>query len=241
MADFEGFLARLTPFDLRARRAPSAAAYRARYLRSLRPLAPAQAARVRAAFAPARVDAALRRGGLALPRPWPPLRAATHADPDVEGGLPHTMSFDYREKQKGGALGAPFSIISIIEKRHVIILPDSAFAAPAGEFAATLHHEYVHVLQRAFPRHFAAWYRRWGLAEVPLAALPAALAARRRANPDAMSLFAPVDLRKIAGAPWINVYPARGPRALTDCERDPCWEHPHETVAYAVEDAFVRR
>ena len=230
MTDFESFLARLTPFDLRARRAPSVAAYRARYLRSLRPLAPAQAARARAAFAPARVDAALRRGGLALPRPWPPLRAAAHADPDVEGGLPHTMSFR--------GVGAP---------RHLIVLPDATLAAPAGEFAATLHHEYVHVLQRAFPRHFAAWYRRWGLAEVPAAALPPALAARRRANPDALSVFAPVksvdsaNSHKFTGAPWINLYPARGPRALTDCERNPRWEHPHEAVAYAIEDEFATR
>jgi len=210
---FNEFIQRLSPLDLRARGASGRAEYRRRYLGALRPPSAAERAQIARAFAPARLDMRLRRRGLALPREWPPCVVLVHENPLVEGGLPHTAGLPHTQ---GG----------------VIVLPAWEFRSP--QFAITLQHEYTHVLQRAFPAQFAAWYRaHWGVAEVPAAALGAA-AARRRANPDAMTLFAPAASAPAASAPWAALYRER-PRSLDDCECATEWEHPHERLAYELE------
>lgn len=231
---FEEFVGRLTPLDLQARGAPSRAAYRARYLSALRAATPAERRAVDAAFDPARLDAALRRQGLALPRPWPPCVVLAH-DADIEGRMPHAMSFRTRR----GALAA-----IVVDRRE--------FAQP--DFAKTLHHEYVHVLQQTFPAPFDAWYRRrWGLVRAGAARLPPALLARRRANPDAPHIYVPAD----QGAPhttaqadqsaWLVTYVGE-PRSLADCHYERADgaarplvlddEHPHERIAYLMEADF---
>jgi hypothetical protein len=232
MSTLDEFVARFTDLDLRARQARSANEYRARYLRALRaPTAP-ERARIARAFRPHELDALLRARQLVLPpaSAWPPVRVLVSADRRVEGNMPHTMVL---------RPGAP----------PVIVIPAGDFAAP--DFDAVLSHEYVHLLQRAFPTRFADWYRRhWQL--VP--AEPAApLAARCRANPDAPPAFARLpDGRGGPGASYATVY-SELPSRLTDVATIEVTgvgavagangrqtvrsdlDHPHELFAEAIE------
>jgi len=83
-----------------------------------------------------------------------PYTLYTHDDPSIEGDMAHTF---WR---------------SIVLPRHLL------------DHRATLHHEYVHVLQRAFPLLFDAFYdRHWHMRPTTL---PWSIARRRRTNPDAL-------------------------------------------------------
>ena len=244
---FEEFIQSLSPLDLRARSANSRAEYRRRYLDALRLPSAAERAQIARAFVPARLDTRMRQRGLVLPRRWPPCIVLVHENPLVEGGMPHTQS------------GLPGRLLG---RLPVIVMPASEFQLP--EFAITLQHEYTHVLQRTFPEQFADWYRaNWGVVEVPISALGKD-AVRRRANPDAMSLFAPEIRPEIrpamrpamrparpamrparpamrpamrparSTAPWAVLY-HKNPQSLKDCACATGWEHPHERLAYELE------
>ena len=239
---FEEFIQSLSPLDLRARSANSRAEYRRRYLDALRLPSAAERAQIARAFVPARLDTRMRQRGLVLPRRWPPCIVLVHENPLVEGGMPHTQS------------GLPGRLLGNLP---VIVMPASEFQLP--EFAITLQHEYTHVLQRTFPEQFADWYRaNWGVVEVPISALGKD-AVRRRANPDAMSLFAPEIRPEIrpamrpamrparpamrpamsartarSTAPWAVLY-HKNPQSLKDCACATGWEHPHERLAYELE------
>lgn len=249
---FDEFIQHLSPLDLQARGAASRAEYRRRYLGALRLPTAAERAQIARTFVPARLDARLQRRGLVLPREWPPCNVLVHENHMVEGGMPHTQA------------GMPHTQAGMPHMQgSVIVLPAWEFRSP--QFASTLQHEYTHVLQRAFPAQFAEWYRtHWSVAEVPTAAL-GATAARRRTNPDAMSLYAPVTpvmpVTPVApsapvapslptsrrgrspvdpNAPWAPGAPwaalyREQPRSLSDYECVTEWEHPHERLAYELE------
>lgn len=234
MSTLDEFVAQFTDLDLRVRRARSRHEYLVRYLRALRTPSVQESAQIARAFQPAALDAQLRARRLVLPpvAAWPPVRVLVSADRRVEGNMPHTMAL---------RPGAP----------PVIVVPAGDFAAP--DFDAVLSHEYVHVLQRAFPTRFADWYaRHWRL--VP-AAPPPALAARCRANPDAPPAFARLPGRDGPAAVYATVYgePLGGLADVTTVEVAGAGarasggrqtvrsdlDHPHELIATAIEAETV--
>ena len=226
MSNLDEFVARFTDLDLRVRQAPSRQEYLVRYLRALRAPSAPERAQIARAFRPAALDAQLRKRQLELPpvAAWPPVRVLVSADRRVEGNMPHTMAL---------RPGAP----------PVIVMPAGDFAAP--DFDAVLSHEYVHVLQRAYPTRFADWYaRHWRLVPAPPAP---ALAARCRANPDAPPAFARLPGRDGPAAVYATVYGeplggladvitvevagAGGGRQTVRGDLD----HPHEQLATEIE------
>lgn len=205
------FIDHFNALDLQARQVSSIEAYKKRYV--MKPLTRDEQRLVDQTWDLTKLDVLMRRWGLVVPF-YPSVRCVTHNDPLIEGNMPHT--FD-----------------------NTIVLPRNEFKSES--FRVTLHHEYMHILQRWFPTVFDAFYEKhWQLRPVLLPTEP--WLARRRTNPDALSLY------QFHNGTYVTQLYHVGPlhslhqsrpvyivgSTITDIVDHGQPEHPHERLAVAI-------
>lgn len=212
LSDPDGYLARLTPIDLKARRAGSIHEYMNSIVSNIYEFTPRD--RTRIARLCQGVDAWLIRrshitemygvrGRDAASLPW--ILAATRGKV-YDNGFPHT-------------------------RMSVIFVSSETLAMSDPDLAAILLHEKIHIYQRTYPMQVSDYLRRKGLVRVHAESSNP----RHRSNPDTDGWVYAKNGKSIE-----TVYRSNNPRNLADVNIQGMYGHPHEWIAYSLETEFRR-